>query len=226
MLAETKADDKISEDLVKTWTGNDPLKIRKLFAEEQEVETHAKLVIQTNNKPGFSGEQALQDRIHLTNFAARFTAKGDCPGETKADPELVRKLQEDYLHEVFVWMLNGSVNWYKNRRLDMPTSVHNETQKYFEENDIVAQWLACNTTGGGKTPRAQLYTNFQSWCGLNTEIACSAKEFYALLVMKKYSICRGGTRLVHGLQLKSSPGNLLKKALPSSQVDPSQKLLA
>jgi len=91
MLSETKADDRISEDLVKTWTGNDPIKVRKLFSEEIEIETHAKLVIQTNNKPSFSGHQSMLDRTHLIQFGARFTETGEGAGETKADSELVRK---------------------------------------------------------------------------------------------------------------------------------------
>jgi hypothetical protein len=53
MVSETGADDKLSEDLVKTWTGNDPLPIRQLltFGEQRDVVTQAKLIIQTNNKP-------------------------------------------------------------------------------------------------------------------------------------------------------------------------------
>jgi putative DNA primase/helicase len=204
MLSETQADDKISEDLVKTWTGNDPIKVRMLYGEEQEVETQAKLVIQTNHKPSFSGEQAVKDRIHFVNFGARFTNSGDGPGETKSDPELVCRLQDEHLHEVFAWVLKGSIDWYKKRRLVMPKVVKDETMRYFEENDVISRWIEDNTQNGGSTPRVELYKNYKSWCDSNEETAESTRSFYAGLVMKRYSIPTGGKRNVTGLSLKGS----------------------
>ena len=99
------------------------------------------MVIQTNHKPSFSGEQAVRDRIHFVNYGARFTDSGDGPGETKSDPELVCRLQDEYLPEVFAWVLRGSVDWYKQRRLTMPKVVKDETARYFEENDVISRWI-------------------------------------------------------------------------------------
>jgi P4 family phage/plasmid primase-like protien len=203
MVSETGADDKLSEDLVKTWTGNDPLPIRQLFGEQQDVVTQAKLIIQTNNKPVSSGQNAVKDRTQFVHFSARFTKDGAGANETKSDPELIDSLQTKYLPEVFVFLLKGCVRWYKEG-LVIPKIVRDHTADYFQENDVVQRWLDANTVQEpvAKTSRSELYSDFQSWCQSHAEHCNSANEFYSLLEIKNYKIGKGGQRLVTGLILK------------------------
>ena len=203
MVAETNANDILSEEFVKTWTGNDPLPMRQLYGECFDIVSQAKLVIQSNHKPGNSGEQALRDRGHLMKFGARFTRSGAGPGETKADPELVQRLNEEELIQVFRWILRGCVQWYKHRKIEMPAVVLAETTAYFEENDLVAKWIDACCTAPGKSPRAKAYKSFEKWCTKHTETATGAKVFYASLETKGYSIQSGGKRYILGLNLKN-----------------------
>ena len=201
MVSETAADDTISEDLVKTWTGNDPLSVRQLYGEQMEIETQAKLVMQTNNKPGCSGHSAMQDRTHFMPFYARFTPEGKGVGESKSDPELIRRLQSDYLDEVFLWILKGSVEWYKTESLTMPAIAKLETERYFEEIDVVGNWLECSTNNTGNTARADLYKDFKCFCDDNELTLLTANKFYSALINKHYTIGRGGARNVSNLAL-------------------------
>ena len=101
-----------------------------------------------------------------------------------------------------MWVLRGSVRWYSNG-LVVPR-LRKETNQYFEENDIVALWLQCNTENSDKkTARAVLYKNYKQWCEQTENHASSAKEFNSLLQEKRYMyiIGRGGDRLVSGLSL-------------------------
>jgi len=86
----------------------------------------------------------------------------------------------------------------------MPRVIAQETETYFEENDVVARWISDNTTKGGKTARSELYKNYKTWCEQNEENVDSAKEFYSTLVMKRYSISKGGKRYVSGIQTSGS----------------------
>jgi P4 family phage/plasmid primase-like protien len=205
MMAESSPDDKLNEELVKTWTGNDPLSVRQLYGEQQVIQTQAKLVIQTNNKPAFSGQSYMIDRTILKEFRARFTDSGEGPGETKRDYELVEKLKGEYLHEVFIWILRGSVKWYANNGVfKRPDKANLAMTAYVDENDLVGNWLqSCTVTGLEKsTARVELYKHFQAWCDSNLEAVQSSKSFYSVLLRKGYIIGKGGDRLVKDLRIK------------------------
>ena len=121
---------------------------------------------------------------------------------------MVTRLKEEKLDEVFRWMLRGCVRWYSKRTLDMPQSLKTATNEFIEENDIVQQWLLeCTTHGGKGTPKTKLYQSFKDWCGgqqIDQSEIHSNKKFYSLLLQKRYTIGRGGNRVVKGLDLKIS----------------------
>jgi phage/plasmid-associated DNA primase len=202
MVSETGPNDSLNENFIKTWTGDDPLPIRALFDGQQKINTQSKLIIQTNNKPKISCDVPTLDRIHFTPFEARFSPdpKGN---EKKADPDFLVSLKTEYLHEVFLWMLKGSIQYYQNGlRMDCVTK--ESTEKYFEENDQLFAFISalCVEDPADSIPKSELFGEFNEWRKLQHIPDVTASEFYAKLVNKGFKIGTGGKRKVYGLRLR------------------------
>jgi putative DNA primase/helicase len=205
MVSETGPNDSINENFVKSWTGSDEICVRALYADEEKIKPQAKLVIQTNNKPKISAEQAIIDRTHMTEFGARFT-KNPAGREKKADPEFVRALLEEHIDQVFLWMLHGSIRFY-SEGLKLEDSALNSTLSFFQENDHLGAFLRsqCFEAPYCKIPRTDLYAAFKVWCEQNFIPIATATEFYGKLTNKGFELGSGGQRKVKGLRLKKAP---------------------
>lgn len=204
MVSETGPNDQINENFVKSWTGSDEICVRALYSEEEKIKPQAKLIIQTNNKPKISAEQAIIDRTHMTEFGARFT-KNPVDSEKQADPQFVRALLDEHIDEVFLWMLHGSIRFYREG-LKLEDSALNSTLEFFQENDHVGAFLRshCLEAPYCSVPRTDLYTAFKTWCDHNYIPTVTATEFYAKLTNKGFQLGSGGQRKVKGLRLRKA----------------------
>ena len=145
VCSETKENDMLSEDIIKTWVGMDPIYLRPMYKEAIEVITQAKLLLITNSKPGTTGEQAMIDRTTMIESTARFQVESKMEeGDIKADKMLIDKLLGPELTQVFVFLLKGSMAWYANQaktgsaEIELPDKVKNTTK---EDHDSVSAWI-------------------------------------------------------------------------------------
>jgi P4 family phage/plasmid primase-like protien len=203
VLSETSVDDKIDDAFVKSISGNDPISARPLYGKQFEFIPRTKLVLQTNYKPKFDAtDTAVNDRLKLTPFLARFTPTGAGDGEAKQDGNFIQSLMSTHLDEVFRWMLQGSIEWYATKSIVMPNSAQEQMDEYRDDEDVIHQFVTQCCTSYGDTNRAELYTEFKTWCQDNSVKVMSASGFYTALVKKGYKqIKRRGIRFFERLQI-------------------------
>ena len=63
-------------------------------------------------------------------------------------------------------MLDGCLEWQKIG-LAAPKIVTDATDEYFNDQDVMKQWLEDCTVDGGQfafTPTSQLFTSWKNWC--------------------------------------------------------------
>ena len=188
MLSETSVDDKLDDAFVKSCSGNDPISARPLYGKQFEFIPRTKLVLQSNYKPKFDAtDTAVNDRLKLTPFLARFTPTGSGDGEAKQDKSFIDSLMGEHLDEVFRWMLQGALLWYETKSLVMPTSAQNQMDEYREDQDVINQFVAqkCSTRGGDSL-RVELYQAFKLWCAEEAITPESASSFYTALIKKGF----------------------------------------
>lgn len=188
MLSETSVDDKLDDAFVKSCSGNDPISARPLYGKQFEFIPRTKLVLQSNYKPKFDAtDTAVNDRLKLTPFLARFTPTGLGDGEVKQDKKFVDSLMGEHLDEVFRWILQGALAWYATKTLVMPNSAQDQMDEYREDQDVINQFVAqkCSTSGGDSN-RAELYREFKQWCIDEAVAVMSASAFYTALTKKGY----------------------------------------
>jgi P4 family phage/plasmid primase-like protien len=167
--AETNSSQSLNENDLKKIIAGDTFGIRLMWEEESQATSRAKLILETNNKPTFSGDQAVIDRIVLIPFGARFINNPQLPNEFERDPDLIESLLDEHLDEFFTWCVQGSVMWYKDGLGKTPEIVEAATSEYAEENNQIGQFIQERITISDKDKifAKEMYDNYRDWCSIN-----------------------------------------------------------
>ena len=204
-FSETKANEKLNENLIKALTGYDIMSARPLYGSIVQFTPICKPILLTNHKPIFDvDDKAMLDRLRYVPFNARFV---DDPkkGEFKKDTDSVNKLVTEHLSEVFSWIVRGAVKWYQSGgKLTPPKAVVNATNDYLNEIDTINQFLQdqCRKNNMDKVERGALYARYVTWTNDNGT-ACEIKsKFYKSVEGKGYVLAKiSGNRYFKGIRL-------------------------
>jgi putative DNA primase/helicase len=121
---------------LKRFSGQDPITCRKLYGDPFTFRANCKLIMATNFVLALNAEEAIKSRLRYVFFDSLFKEE-PTNGEFKKDPEFVNKLQTIYLNEVFTWILQGSVEYYKTLQITMPRDVAKRTCEILEHEDSI-----------------------------------------------------------------------------------------
>jgi putative DNA primase/helicase len=117
-----------------------------------------KLFIVGNFQPVLhSVDEAMRRRFNIVPFVHT---------PPRPDPELEEKLAIEH-PQILAWMIAGCRDWLDNG-LSRPAAVVNATDRYFEDQDLVGQWLAerCDLR---KNALGNPTALFRSWSRFATE---------------------------------------------------------
>lgn len=113
----------------------------------QQVKSHTKLILMTNDIPKFPPEkQAFIQRLYPINFPVKFVEYKEGvvldKNEKYKDIDLCFKMENDqeYLNELFSWMINGSKRYYDSG-LYTPIIIQNFKKECVFNNDVLLQFL-------------------------------------------------------------------------------------
>lgn len=164
---ESDEDDeiKMNEGRVKLLTSGDIIRYREMYAKKQQgFKPLCKLAILCNKKPTFDyQDKAMTERLNFLPFNARFV-------KTREKSILVEQFIETYIDDIFSWLVDGSMEYYKNDIPNCSTVVEN-TLKCFEEGDTIGRFFneVCEFPDyeGDKnfiTGRQKLYESYKEYC--------------------------------------------------------------
>jgi phage/plasmid-associated DNA primase len=81
------------------------------------------------------------------------------------DPQLAEKLQEEW-PAILRWMLDGCAEW-QAIGLAPPAIITEATNAYFDDQDLIQQWIDDRMEDGGPfafTPLSELFMSWKTWC--------------------------------------------------------------
>ena len=190
---------KWAEAKIKTLTGGDPITARYMRQDFFTFDPQFKLLIAGNHKPAFrSIDEALRSRLHLIPFTVTI------PKE-KRDPDLQDKLRDEW-PGILRWAIDGARE-YQLKGLQPPKAVTKATDEYFEDQDILRQWIAdCCEVGKGywETPTI-LFNSWKAYAKAANVDSGDSKAFKDNLEKAGYkqgnSRGRGG-RFYDGIKIK------------------------
>lgn len=120
-----------AEARIKQLTGGDPVSARFMRRDFFTFRPAFKLLIVGNHKPVLRNvDDAARRRFRLVPFVIR-------PAEP--NPHLEDDLQAEW-PAILRWMIDGCIDW-QAERLGVPEAVRRATDGYFDDQDLIAQWL-------------------------------------------------------------------------------------
>lgn len=189
----------MAEALLKRVTGRDVISARFMRREFFEFRPQFLLMMATNAKPRFRGQdEGLWRRVKLIPWARYFK-----PSER--DPRLSAALLAE-AQGILAWAVRGAVDWYAGGLRD-PRTVIEGTQDYRVESDILAEfmdeWVA---DPDARVKAADAFAAFQQWADENNQrnlSGWSAQAFYSNLTDRGFPRRKsGGYWYILGLRRK------------------------
>lgn len=153
--SETEEGRQWAESRIKQMTGGDRITARFMRQDFFTFLPTFKLLIIGNHKPGLRNvDDAARRRFNLVPFTNKPAVK---------DVELEDKLKAEW-PAILRWMIEGCLTWQRDG-LAPPESVKEATAAYFEDQDILSEWLAdkCIVDKGSRTRMETTADLFASW---------------------------------------------------------------
>jgi len=149
---------RLAESLVKTLTGGDRVRARRMKQDFWEFAPTHKVFMAVNHKPQVKGgETAIWRRIKLISFTETIPA-------AEQDKRLPEKLRAE-LPGILRWAVEGCLEWQREG-LREPKPVTDATKQYREDMDTLAGFFEdrCVIDARLMTPASRLYKAYQIWC--------------------------------------------------------------
>jgi len=162
---------KFSMQVIKAWTGGDPITARFLFGEDFSFRPVGKLWLAANTKPAIAERtHAAWRRVHLIPFTVTI------PRDLQ-DPDLEAKLLEE-LPGILNWVLEGLKD-YHQRGLAPPEEVTKATAAYRKENDSLQAFIGecCLVGEGYSLKNSILFGEYRAFCQDSGHEPLSQKKF-------------------------------------------------
>lgn len=202
VVNEPSASRRLAESLVKSLTGGDKIRARRMREDSWQFDPTHKIFLAANHKPRVKDQsRGLWSRIKLIPFTESF--------EGREDHELPEKLASE-IEGILRWAVEGCLEWQRNG-LQEPPEVAEAVEEYRRESDSLGTFLEerCDSSEEARVPSSELYRSYADWSDENKTRAFAREDFYIFLEERGYPRTRvsAGDRKGHwdvvGLRLKS-----------------------
>lgn len=187
--SETEENRAWAEARIKALTGGDPITARFMRQDFFTYQPHFKLLFAGNHQPSLTSvDPAMQRRFNMMPFLHRPSAP---------DHMLEEKLRDEG-PRILAWALQGCLDWQAHG-LGRPESVSEATADYFEQQDLLGQWIAerCTTRGSDWDTPATLFASYSDFARKAGEDTGSSKTFGSTLEKRGFRRDRSGSTRKH-----------------------------
>jgi putative DNA primase/helicase len=204
-FSETKKHDVLNDDIIKMITGNDKINARALYKDPISFSLISKLIMATNHKPNFDGnDAAMVRRINYVPFIASFVDNPILPNQYKINRDLEGYV-DSMLNEFFTFCLNGAIEWYKNNQFEPPKKIKKEKDKYILSQNSINGWFIerVEAVEKGKLKRSDCFNDYMKFCDDNGITPVRKKDLFE--VLQSYAgVCvkNDGIYIYKGFKLK------------------------
>ena len=200
--SETEEGKAWAESRIKQLTGGDTVSARFMRQDFFQFRPTFKLFIVGNHRPELRNvDEAARRRINIVPFNFK---------PLLPDPELEQKLKPEW-PAILRWMIDGCLDWQAGG-LTRPPSVTAATETYFDDQDLIGQWLEdeCDVELGNPhkwESSSQLFKHWKAFAdraGLHGE---TNKKFAEAMRVRGFEYHRTkDARLFRGVQLRLPDG--------------------
>ena len=178
---------RLDEAKIKLLTGGDTISARRLNANSFEFHPAFKLILQTNHLPNISDslDNGIRRRLVIIPFNAKIGTRN-----LKLKQKLLAK---ENLSACLAWCVEGAKLWKQEGLDDLPDAAINAASQFYEENDLLQQWLDERTEPSlGYLQHTKALDDFNSWLLVGGNLKWNRKRFSdAMLSHGKAKVRRG-----------------------------------
>lgn len=183
---------KLKEGEVKDLTGGGVISARKLYGESFTFKPEFKLWIQCNYKIRIMGtDDGIWRRTLIVPFNQKFVSQEKLKLPTNKDAMLkdstLEKTLKNEYEGILKWLIEGAVEWYSKRKLDIPSAITVATEDYKKEQDIYNRFIMENLTTVEDNPLLneknkvhldELWECWKTWTGkINEGLRITRRKF-------------------------------------------------
>lgn len=192
-------------DFIKVLTGKDPITCRDLFKSNITFIPQFTPFLMCNKTPSLKRiDNGSKRRLKIVHFPFEFTDEPKFAHQKQIDRNLKESITQQFINEFMHILIDIAVE-NKNKKIEMPESIKNETAEYFNENDPVRPWfdtwaiLTDITNKEDQIKTSELHRHFLSHSDTNL----SSVKFMDYLKTYNLTIKTvNGYKTVYGLKLK------------------------
>jgi P4 family phage/plasmid primase-like protien len=209
---ETCSGDRLNEDIIKNITGGGNVTCNPKFDDSFEFPPLCKLFLVTNHRLEFNArDEAILDRLVYIPFDTRFVDNPTMKHEVKADPAFIKDLLDNHIDDIFAFLLEGSLDYWK--RVDggepgipYPEYYIKKREEYIDEEDFFQAYFSERIIpqSDKKVKLSSLYATYKIWCTENDYIPENKKAFSDNFVRQGYEkSSKGGQVHILGIKMKT-----------------------
>jgi putative DNA primase/helicase len=160
--AETEADRSWAEARIKQLTGSDVISARFMHQNFFDYEPQFKMNVVGNHMPSLHNvDDAIKRRFNIVPFILK---------PKTPDKDLENKLFDREAGGILNWMIKGCIDWQANG-LSRPDCVKAATKEYFDDQDLLGQWIEerCDVELGTKRLWDRSGDLYDSWNAFSSE---------------------------------------------------------
>lgn len=208
VAAETEAGERLDEASIKSLTGSDRLKARRMREDRWMFKPSLTLFLHTNHRPRVRGsDEGVWRRVELIRWDVTIQRK---------DEHLAAKLEAE-APGILNWVVQGARAWLQGG-LETPGSVLRATEAYRGEEDHVGRFLAdaCKVGRSEWVSAADLRAAYEAWCLEVGEKPWSQRALGPELIKRGFDRAKAGhgnTKGWRGLDVAATAKNLWVSSL-------------
>lgn len=207
LASETEEGKRLNEAMVKSLTGSDKIRARRMRENFWEFDPTHKIALVTNHQPIISGtDKGIWRRIRMVPFLKKFWN----PDIGETGPEELRQVKglgERLMAEssgILTWIIQGCVEWLHDGE-NAPQEVLDLTNTYQGAQDVFKSFLeeCCVLDSNAVVSSSDLYGAFKAWSKANNEWAGSSRRFSQLMIDRGFSKYKNSGVFWQGVMLQS-----------------------
>lgn len=197
VLDETEDGDYLSESLVKSLTGGNVIRARRMNKDFYEFPPSHTPVLATNHRPKVRGtDHAIWRRLKFVPFTVTIP-------DAQQDKYLKDKLKSEF-PGILAWMVAGCLDWQQNG-LGEPSEVASATNEYRSDCDEIGSFLReyCVIDPNERVQSSRLYEAYKTWAVRSGVSYESQRDFSSRLKERGFNSSKSnGVMVFRGLGLK------------------------
>lgn len=158
---------------IKQISGEDKITGRPLYCSKVDFYPYIKIHMATNYTPSLDAQKATKDRLIYIFMDTNFTENPKEKNDIKIDNDFSEKVENEYLSEMFSWIVKGSQEYYKDCKIVMTEEFKKRTDEVLSGSDSILNFFErkINFSNDKKDfiKRSDLFDSYLKFCNTNSQ---------------------------------------------------------